>query len=71
MLYKPTKDFTVGSIVAVIIGIIMLIAVAIPVTQDVVVSANLTGTAATVVNLLPLLLAVGGVILVAALYQSR
>lgn len=71
MLYKPTKDFTVGSIVAVIIGIIMLVAVAIPVTQDVVVSANLTGTAATVVNLLPLLLAVGGVILVAALYQSR
>lgn len=66
--YNPTKGFTVGSIVAVIIGIIMLVAVAIPVTQDVVESANLTGTAATVVNLLPLLLAVGGVILVSALY---
>lgn len=71
MLYKPSKDFTVGSIVAVIIGIIMIVAVAIPVVQDVSTSANLTGTASTVVNLLPLLLAVGGVILVAALYQSR
>lgn len=71
MEYKPTKAFSVGSIVAVIIGIIMLVAVAIPVTQDVVTSANLTGTAATVTNLLPLLLAVGGVILVAALYQTR
>ena len=71
MDYKPTKNFTIGSIVAVIIGIIMLVAVAIPVTQDVVDSANLSGTAATVTGLLPLLLAVGGVILVAALYQSR
>jgi hypothetical protein len=71
MDYKPTKSFSVGSIIAVIIGLIMLIAVAIPVTQDVVTSANLTGTASTVVNLLPLLLAVGGVILVAALYQTR
>ena len=71
MDYKPTKSFSIGSIVAVIIGIIMLVAVAIPVTQDVVTSANLTGTAATVTGLLPLLLAVGGVILVAALYQSR
>jgi len=71
MDYKPTKEFSIGSIVAVIIGIIMLVAVAIPVTQDVVDSANLTGTAATVTGLLPLLLAVGGVILVAALYQTR
>lgn len=69
--YNPEKGFSVGSIVAVIIGIIMLVAVAIPVTQDVVDSANLTGTAAVVTQLLPLLLAVGAVILVAALYQSR
>lgn len=69
--YNPTKDFSVGTIVAVIIGIIMLVAVAIPVVQDVVADVNVTGTAATILNLLPLLLAVGAVILVAALYQSR
>jgi hypothetical protein len=70
-MYFPKKNFSVGSIVAVIIGVIMLVAVAIPVTQDVVSSANITGTAAVVLNLLPLLLAVGAVILVAALYQTQ
>jgi hypothetical protein len=71
MDYKPTKAFSIGSIVAVIVGIIMLVAVAIPVTDDVITSANLTGTTATVVGLIPLLLAVGGIVLVTALYSAR
>ena len=68
MIFKSKKGFTVGSIVAVVIGLIMLIALAVPVTQDIVTSANLTGTTATIANLLPLLIIVGGVILVASLY---
>lgn len=71
MLKGKSGQFTIGSIVAVVIGIIMLVALAVPVTQDVVESANLTGTTATIANLLPLLLIVGGVILVASLYTSR
>jgi competence protein ComGC len=67
---RAKKGFTVNNIVVVIVAIIMLVAVAIPVTQDVIDSANLTGTAATVTSLLPLLLAVGGVIVVTALYRS-
>ena len=63
------SQITVGSIVAVVIGLIMIIALAIPTVQDVVTSANLTGTTGTIANLLPLLLVVGAVILVAALYS--
>ena len=70
MMFESKKGFTVGSIVAVVLGIIMLIALAVPVTQDVVSDANLTGTTATIANLLPLLLVVGGVILVASLYTT-
>jgi hypothetical protein len=40
----------IGVLVAVIIGV----AVAIPVTQEVITSANLTGTTATIVGLIPL-----------------
>ena len=65
------KGFTVGSIVAVVLGIIMLIALAVPVTQDVVTDANLSGTTATIANLLPLLIIVGAVILVASLYSRQ
>lgn len=68
MMIQTKKGFTVGSIVAVVIGLIMLIALAVPVTSDIVASANLTGTTATIANLLPLLIIVGGVILVASLY---
>lgn len=67
-MIRTKKGFTVGSIVAVVIGLIMLIALAVPVTSDIVASANLTGTTATIANLLPLLIIVGGVILVASLY---
>lgn len=69
-MLKSNKGFTVGSIVAVVLGIILLIALAVPVTQDVVTDANLSGTAATIANLLPLLIIVGGVILVASLYSA-
>lgn len=59
---------SVGSIVAVIVGIILLVAAAIPITQNVIDSSNVTGTAATVLNLLPLMIAIGGIILVTRLY---
>ena len=71
MLTSKRGQFSIGGIVAVVIGIIMIVALAVPVTQDVVASANLTGTTATIANFLPLLLIVGGVILVASLYSGR
>jgi hypothetical protein len=71
MLTSKRGQFSIGGIVAVVIGLIMIVALAVPVTQDVVASANLTGTTATIANLLPLLLIVGGVILVASLYTRN
>lgn len=62
-------QITVGTVVAVVIGLIMIIALAVPVASDLVDSANLTGTSATVAALLPLLLIVGAIILVASLYS--
>lgn len=68
---ESKKGFTVGTIVAVVIGLIMLIALAVPVTQDIVADANLSGTTATIAGLLPLLIVVGAVILVASLYTRE
>lgn len=69
-MLKSNKGFTIGSIVAVVLGIIMLVALAVPVTVDVVADANLSGTTKTIADLLPLLIIVGGVILVASLYSN-
>ncbi len=44
-------------LVALLFGIIISVGVVIPVTDDVVSNSNLTGTAATIVNLLPVCIA--------------
>lgn len=67
-MIQSKGGFTVGTIVAVVIGLIMILALAVPVAQDVIAEANLTGTTGTVAGLVPLLLVVGVIILVASLY---
>ncbi len=56
-----------GRVLTVIFGIILVVAVAIPITQDVINDANLTGTTATVVGFIPLFLGLAGLALAAAL----
>ena len=56
-----------GSVLNVIFGTILIVAVAIPVTQSVITDANLTGTTATVVGFIPLFLGLAGLALAAAL----
>jgi hypothetical protein len=56
-----------GKVLTVIFGTIMIVAVAIPVTQSVITSANLTGVTATVVGFIPLFLGLAGLALSAAL----
>ena len=58
-----------GTVIGVIVGIVLLVAVAIPVTQEVINSANLTGTASTVVGLVPLFLAIGAMILATRVFN--
>lgn len=57
----------IGIMVAVIVGI----GVAIPVIQDTITNASLSGTTLTVVNLLPLLLAVVLLVAIASLIIVR
>lgn len=71
MNYMQSEEgFSVSSIVAVVVGIIVLIAVAVPITVDVVDSANLTGTDATIADILPTLMLVAGILLVVSLYSN-
>lgn len=64
---KNKKGQMGGRILAVIFGIILLVGAAIPITQSVIDSANLTGTTATVVGFIPLFLGLAGLALGAAL----
>tara|TARA_Y100000296_G_scaffold87145_1_gene130070 strand:- start:4312 stop:4569 length:258 start_codon:yes stop_codon:yes gene_type:complete len=54
----------VANIVGSVIGVIMFVAVAIPVTQDIIDNVTLTGTTSTIVNLLPLFYAIGALLAV-------
>lgn len=56
-----------GKVLYVIFAIILIVAVAIPVTTQVISNANLTGTTATVVGFIPLFLALAGLAVAAAL----
>lgn len=58
-----TKQF-IGIMVVIIIGV----AVVIPVINDVIVTANLTGTTATLVELLPLFIAIALILVVVGMY---
>lgn len=52
-------------ILSVLIGIILIMVVAVPVTKSSIVSANLSGTDATVGNTIPTFLVIGGLVLAA------
>jgi hypothetical protein len=54
-------------IMNVIFGTILIVAAAIPVTTQVIASANLSGTTAVVVGLIPLFLGLAGLALAASL----
>ena len=56
-----------GRIMQVIFGTILIVAVAIPIVNDVISDANLSGTTATVVGFIPLFLGLAGLALAAAL----
>ena len=56
-----------GKVLYVIFAIILIVAVAIPVTTQVITDANLSGTTETVVGFIPLFLALAGLAVAAAL----
>ena len=72
---EVSKEYTankgvamVSNLLGLVIFIIVLVAVAIPVTTAAIDAANLTGTTATVTGYIPLFLAILGLVVVAAMY---
>jgi len=57
-----------GTVIAVMISIIVIVAVALPVVEDVVNNSTATGTTATILDLLPLFLGLAALVTVAALF---
>jgi hypothetical protein len=55
-----------GRIVGFVIYLILMLGVGIPVSQDIINTANLTGISATIVSFVPVFLAVGGLVGAAA-----
>lgn len=66
-----SKKGQAGGIVGLIVAIILIVAVAIPITTSVISTANLTGVSKTIIDLLPVFLALGGLVLVAGLSAGR
>lgn len=58
------KLFTVGSIVALIVGVILLIGVALPIVVQTVSDAALTGVAGTLGDYFPVFILIGGLMLI-------
>ena len=59
----------INAVMTVIIGTILLVAVAIPLTVDTIASANLTGTTGTVVGYIPLFLGIAALVLAIAMIR--
>lgn len=58
-----------GNVMAIIFGTILIVAVAIPVTQDAISTANLTGITSTIVGFIPVFLGLGGLALAASMVK--
>lgn len=76
LLQNVSKEYTsnqginmIGGMIGLIIGIVMSVAVAIPITEDVVTDANLTGTTKTIVEILPIFVALVPMVMVAGFLQ--
>lgn len=63
---RGMAGFVVG-VIGVVIGIILLVAVAVPITKNIVDSANLSGTDSTIAGIFVTLLLVAGLVLIAGL----
>lgn len=60
----------VAGVIGVVIAIILLVAVAVPITKSIVTSANLSGTDSTIAGIFVTLLLVSGLVLIAGLAMA-
>jgi hypothetical protein len=71
MFMKGSRKAQIGGIIGIVVGIIMIVAVAIPVVQTTITNQAFTGTTKTITDLFPVFLAIGGLVLVAGGFFSR
>ena len=67
---KAKQGFSVGAIIAVVVGLVMLLAVAFPIANNLVDNLSLTGTDALVAGTVGTLILVGTIVLVTRLYSA-
>jgi hypothetical protein len=60
----------VGSVIGIVVVIIVIVAAAIPITQQVIDDQNFTGIVSTLVGLIPLFLAIVGVVIVTTMIKA-
>jgi len=65
MFFKRNKKAQTANILNLIVAIVLIIAAALPVTLDVIDNVTISGTTKTVVDLVPLFLGIGALVLVA------
>jgi Na+-driven multidrug efflux pump len=70
---EAKKGFSVGNIIAVVVGIIVMVAVAVPITTSVITAQNFTAgsTNKIIADIVPTLILVGVILLVVSLYSSN
>jgi protein-S-isoprenylcysteine O-methyltransferase Ste14 len=64
---KDTRGQLVGQVIGLTIAIIVIVAVSIPVVNQVIDDANLNGTTATVVGLVPMFLGLAALVITTAI----
>jgi|TARA_Y100000310_G_C20616382_1_gene780854 hypothetical protein len=65
MMFKRNRKAQTANILNLIVAIVLIVAAALPVTLDVIANVSLSGTTKTVVDLVPLFLGIGALVLVA------
>lgn len=65
MIFKRNRKAQTANILNLIVAIVLIIAAALPVTLDVIANTTVSGTTKTVVDLVPLFLGIGALVLVA------
>lgn len=66
--FTAKQGFTVQLIVAIVVALIMVIAVAVPITNDIIDNQSFTGTDAVIAGVIPTLLLVAAIVYVTRMY---
>ena len=61
----------VGYLIGLMISIIILVQAVLPTVQDAINTGNFTGTTGTLINLIPVFLAIGGIVMVVAFMRIK